>query len=42
MRIISSAFVHMSEREASFFYEERGFAKHAHFQDKQNRDRLIL
>lgn len=42
MSIISSAFVHMSEREASFFYEERGFAKHAHFQDKQNRDSLIF
>lgn len=42
MRITSSAFVHMSEREANFFYEERGFAKHAHFQDKQNRDRLIF
>ena len=41
MRIITSAFVYMSECQASFFSEEYGFAKHAHFQDKQNRYSMI-
>ena len=41
MRIIASAFVYMSECKASFHCEEYGFAKHAHFQDKQNRYGMI-
>jgi len=41
MRIIASAMSHMSECQAKFFYEEYGFAKHAHFQDKQNRYGMI-
>ena len=36
MRIITSAMFYMSECKASFHCEEYGFAKHAHFQDKQN------
>ena len=35
MRTIASVFVYMSECKASFHCEEYGFAKHAHFQDKQ-------
>ena len=35
MRIITSAMFYMSECKASFHCEEYGFAKHAHFQDKQ-------
>ena len=41
MRIIASAFVYMSECKASFHCEEYGFAKHVHFQDKQNRYGMI-
>ncbi len=41
MRIIASAFIYMSECKASFHCEEYGFAKHAHFQDKQNRYGMI-
>ena len=37
MRIIASAMSYKSEFKASFHCEEYGFAKHAHFQDKQNR-----
>ena len=36
MRIIASVMSYMSESKASFHCEEYGFAKHAHFQDKQN------
>ena len=35
MRIIASVMSYISEYKASFYYEEYGFAKHAHFQDKQ-------
>ena len=41
MRIIAFAFIYKSECRASFFSEEYGFAKHAHFQDKQNRYGMI-
>ena len=41
MRNIVSAFVYTSAKKASFFYKEYGFAKHAHFQDKQNRYSMI-
>ena len=41
MRIIASAFIYKSECKANFFSEEYGFAKHAHFQDKQNRYGMI-
>ena len=41
MRIIAFAFIYKSECQASFFSEEYGFAKHAHFQDKQNRYGMI-
>ena len=41
MRIIASAFIYMSEFKACFQGEEYGFAKHAHFQDKQNRYGMI-
>ena len=42
MRIIASALIYKSECKASFFCnEEYGFAKHAHFQDKQNRYGMI-
>ena len=37
MRIIASVMSYMSECKASSHCEEYGFAKHAHFQDKQNR-----
>ena len=40
MRTIASVMSYMSERKASFF-KEYGFAKHAHFQDKQNRYGMI-
>lgn len=35
MKNFTSAFMYESERQAIFQYEEYGFAKHAHFQDKQ-------
>ena len=35
MKTVTSAFAYITERQAVFFYEEYGFAKHAHFQDKQ-------
>ena len=35
MKVITSAIYYMGEREAIFHFEEYGFAKHAHFQDKQ-------
>ena len=41
MRIIASAMSYKSECKASFFSEEYGFAKHAHFRDKQNRYGMI-
>ena len=41
MRIIASVMSYKSEYEAIFFSEEYGFAKHAHFQDKQNRYGMI-
>ena len=41
MRIITSAMFYMSECKASFHCEEYGFAKLAHFQDKQNRYGMI-
>ena len=41
MRITTSAMLYMSEFKASFHCEECGFAKHAHFQDKQNRYGMI-
>lgn len=41
MRIIASVMSFKSEYKASFFREEYGFAKHAHFQDKQNRYSMI-
>ena len=41
MRIIASAMSYKSECKASFQCEEYGFAKHAHFQDKQNRYGMI-
>ena len=41
MRIITSAMFYKSECKASFHCEEYGFAKHAHFQDKQNRYGMI-
>ncbi len=41
MRIIASVMSYMSECKASFHCEEYGFAKHAHFQDKQNRYGMI-
>ena len=41
MRIIAFAISYKSECRASFFSEEYGFAKHAHFQDKQNRYSMI-
>ena len=41
MRIIASAMSYKSECKASFHGEEYGFAKHAHFQDKQNRYGMI-
>ena len=41
MRIIASSFIYMSEFKACFHCEEYGFAKHAHFQDKQNRYGMI-
>ena len=39
----NTAFVksYMRECEAIFYYEEYGYAKHAHFQDKQNRYGVI-
>ena len=41
MRIIASVMSYMSECKASIHCEEYGFAKHAHFQDKQNRYGMI-
>ena len=41
MRIIASAMSYKSECKASFYCEEYGCAKHAHFQDKQNRYGMI-
>ena len=41
MRIIASVMSYMSECKVSFHCEEYGFAKHAHFQDKQNRYGMI-
>ena len=41
MRTIASVMSYKSEYEAIFFSEEYGFAKHAHFQDKQNRYSMI-
>ena len=41
MRIITSAMFYTSECKASFHCEVYGFAKHAHFQDKQNRYGMI-
>ena len=35
MKIFTSFIRYMNEREATFRYEEYGYAKHAHFQDKQ-------
>ena len=35
MKTFASAICYMSERETIFRFEECGFAKHAHFQDKQ-------
>ncbi len=35
MKNFTSAFMHKSERQAIFQYEEYSFTKHAHFQDKQ-------
>ena len=42
MRTIASAFIYMSEYKADFYYEAYGYAKHAHFQDKQNRYSMIV
>ena len=36
MEVITSAIYYMGEREAIFRFEERSYAKHAHFQDKQS------
>lgn len=36
MAVTASMFIYESEYKASFYFEEYGFAKHAHFQDKQN------
>ncbi len=41
MRIIASAMSYKSECKAIFSSEEYGYAKHAHFQDKQNRYGMI-
>ena len=35
MKVITFAICFMGEREAVSRFEEYGFAKHAHFQDKQ-------
>ncbi len=35
MKLFTSFIRYMGERETIFHYEEYGFAKHAHFQDKQ-------
>ena len=35
MKTFASFIRYMGERETIFRYEEYGFAKHAHFQDKQ-------
>lgn len=35
MKHFTSACMYERERQAIFQYEEYGFAKHAHFQDKQ-------
>jgi len=42
MSNINFALFYMRESEAGFRCEEYGFAKHAHFQDKQNRCGMIL
>ena len=41
MMIAAFAMSYTSEYKASFYYEERGFAKHAHFRDKQDRYSMI-
>lgn len=41
MKIIVSVMSYMSAYKADFYYEDYGFAKHAHFQDKQNRYGMI-
>jgi hypothetical protein len=41
MRIIASVMSYKSECKAIFSSEEYGYAKHAHFQDKQNRYGMI-
>lgn len=41
MAVTASMFIYESEYKASFYHEEYGFAKHAHFQDKQNRYGMI-
>ena len=35
MKTFTSFIRYMGERQAIFHFEEYGFAKHAHFQDKQ-------
>ena len=35
MKTCTSSIRYMGERQAIFQFEEYGFAKHAHFQDKQ-------
>ena len=40
MRIIA-AFAYTSAKKAGFFCKEGGFAKHALFQDRQNRYSMI-
>ena len=41
MKNVTSAISYRSERQAIFQFEEYSFAKHAHFQDKQNRYSMI-